>query len=230
VALKVDSSFFKFVTMGAVAARHVQGIMRAAGLQPIELERYACSNKLWTTKIKRLRMPDLLCVQTGLRVEVRAKTKLAIRMSDAPSNADRRWNSGLRDTDMIAPTREGEDDTIIPTGGAEVFWVRDLRASEDQSRLGPPKSASEGAERDREWPTIVATQGGVVRSVDVNRLTVVTTAGRTQTYQLRGKTPYLLPGSIFAAEHEFLAGAPREKAVLSASGHKNWGSAPIAWI
>ena len=32
-----------------------------------KLERYSRSNKIWSTKVKRLRLPDLLCVRTGLR-------------------------------------------------------------------------------------------------------------------------------------------------------------------
>ncbi len=69
MGLKVDSSFLKFVTMGALGARRVAELMKQAGLQPIELERYSRSNKIWQTKVKRLRIPDLLCVRTGLRVE-----------------------------------------------------------------------------------------------------------------------------------------------------------------
>ena len=47
--------------------------MRAAGFEPIELEPVFTSNKIWATKVKRLRLPDLLLHTTGLRVEVRAK-------------------------------------------------------------------------------------------------------------------------------------------------------------
>ena len=70
--------------MGAAGARQVMSQMTAAGFQPIELERYCTSNKIWTTKVKRLRLPDILCVRTGTRIEVRAKSDLKIRMSDAP--------------------------------------------------------------------------------------------------------------------------------------------------
>ena len=103
MGLKVDSSFLKFLTMGALGTRRVHELMTHAGLQPIELERYSRSNKIWSTKMKRLRLPELLCVRTGLRVEVRAKSKCAIKMSDAENNPDRRWNTGLADRDMIAP-------------------------------------------------------------------------------------------------------------------------------
>src|SRR5258708_39260319 len=97
--------------MGALGARRACDLMAHAGLQPIELGRYSRSNKIWATKVKRLRLPDLLCVRTGLRVEVRAKSKLTIKMSDAPTNPERRWNSGLEPEDLIAfvLVREAED-------------------------------------------------------------------------------------------------------------------------
>jgi len=37
-----------------------------------------------------------------LRVEVRAKSDLKIRMSDAPNNPERRWDVGLRNDDVAA--------------------------------------------------------------------------------------------------------------------------------
>jgi hypothetical protein len=152
MSFKVDSSFLKFVTMGALGARRVSELMTRAGLSPVELERYSRSNKIWSTKVKRLRLPDLLCARTGLRIEVRAKSDLTIKMSDAPTNPERRWNTGLAARDMIAFVliREAEDGTLQAADNAELFWVEDLQATEEHSRLGPPKSASEGAERDRE--------------------------------------------------------------------------------
>src|SRR5687767_12614165 len=148
--------------MGAVGARRVCEQMTAAGLQPIELERYSLSNKIWATKVKRLRLPDLLCVKTGLRVEVRAKSKLTIKMSDSPGNPDRRWNSGLGPNDIVAfiLVREDEEGMVTALADAELFRVQDLIASEGLSRLGLAKSASEGAERDREWPSIVTSEAG----------------------------------------------------------------------
>jgi hypothetical protein len=73
VGLKVDSSFLKFVTMGALGVRRVCGLMAGAGLQPIELERCSRSNKIWSTKVKRLRLPDLLCVRTVLSSSARMR-------------------------------------------------------------------------------------------------------------------------------------------------------------
>lgn len=224
MGLKVDSSFLKFVTMGAVGARRVTELMARAGLQPIELERYSRSNKIWQTKVKRLRLPDLLCVRTGLRVEVRAKSKLAIKMSDAPDNPDRRWNSGLAPEDVIAFVliREAEDGTIQAANSAEFFTVESLIATVAHSKLGPPKSASEGAERDREWPSTVATSDGEVQEVDNTRLRTTLATGRNQTYQLRGKTAYFAVGDEFLGDSQFLAGLPAAKANLPDPEQVQW--------
>ena len=79
MGFKVDSSFLRFLTMGARGVHRVSDELRSFGFEPIELERYCGSNKIWATKVKRLRLPDLLCVKTGLRLEVRAKSDLKIR-------------------------------------------------------------------------------------------------------------------------------------------------------
>jgi hypothetical protein len=210
--------------MGALGARRVCELMAHAGLQPIELERYSRSNKIWSTKVKRLRLPDLLCVRTGLRVEVRAKSDLTIKMSDTPTNPDRRWNTGLAPRDMIAFVliRDAQDGTLRAADNAELFWVRDLQATENASRLGPPKSASEGAERDREWPSIVPSTNGVVHALDDIRISTRLDSGRNQTYQLRGKTAYLQVGQRFLADSQFLAGLPAEKAAFPNPREARW--------
>ena len=210
--------------MGALGARRVSELMVAAGLQPIELERYSRSNKIWATKVKRLRLPDLLCVRTGIRVEVRAKSKLTIKMSDAPTNPDRRWNSGLAPDDVIAFVliREAGDGTLHAAHNAELFMVESLIATEGNSKLGPPKPASEGAERDREWPSTVATSGGVVQAVDETRMSVRLGNGRNQTYQLRGKSAYFAEGEEFHAESQFLAGFPAAKASFPNPDQQRW--------
>jgi hypothetical protein len=210
--------------MGALGARRVCNLMADAGLQPIELERYSRSNKIWSTKVKRLRLPDLLCVRTGLRVEVRAKSDLTIKMSDAPTNPDRRWNTGLAPRDMIAFVliREAEDGTLQAAENAELFWVQTLQATEANSRLGPPKSASEGAERDREWPSIVTSTNGVVQALDEVRISTRLDTGRNQTYQFRGKTAYFSVGQRFLADTQFLAGLPAEKAAFPNPREVRW--------
>lgn len=221
MSFKADTSFLRYLSMGAVGVHRAMRRLRDHGFEPIELERYCGSNKIWTTKVKRLRLPDLLCVKTGMRVEVRAKTHLKIRMSDAPANPDRAWDAGLHDDDLVALiTCSDTADGPNPADDAVYFTVGALRASMDSSRLGPPKSASEGAERDRTWPSIVPSRDGTVLEVSDERLTVQMNASadlppRRQTYRLRGKSAYVSPGDTFRARSTILAGEPSALADLS---------------
>ena len=222
MSFKADDSFLRFLSMGAVGVHQTMTQLRTRGFEPIELERYCATNKIWSTKIKRLRLPDLLCVKTGVRVEVRAKTELRIRMSDAPANPERVWDAGLRDSDIVAFIACFDTDgRPQPADDAVYFTVRALRESADRSKLGPPKSASEGAERDRTWPATVPTRDGTVLDVTADRLIVQmqVDAGRPsrrQTYPLRDKSVYVSPGDSFTARTAILAGAPPALADLSA--------------
>jgi hypothetical protein len=219
MGFKTDTSFLRFLSMGARAVHRAMGILAEQGFRPIELERYCGSNKIWATKVKRLRLPDVLCVNTGLRVEVRAKTDLKIRMSDAPQNPARIWDAGNRDDDVVAfvacfDTVDGPE----PAQNAVFFNISSLRNAVAESKLGPPKSASEGAERDRTWPAIIPSRDGRVLEVTPEKIIVEFNDGggpaRRQTYTLRGKTPYVAPGETFTAETTILAGAPTSLADL----------------
>ena len=220
MGFKVDTSFLRFLTMGALGVRRVAAECRARGFEPIALERYCDSNKIWATKVKRLRLPDLLCVRTGLRMEVRAKSDLKIRMSDAPNNPDRTWDAGCRDEDVVALIACGDGpDGPLPANEAVYFSVQALRESVAQSKLGPRKSASEGAERDRTWPATIPSRPGSVVSVNHEKLVVMMEGDgkipRKQTYTLNGKHAYVKQGDRFAADITMLAGVPREMADLN---------------
>jgi hypothetical protein len=220
MGFKADTSFLRFLSMGALGVRQTMRQLANMGFVPIELERYCASNKIWMTKVKRLRLPDVLCVRTGLRVEIRAKSDLKIRMSDAPANPDRRWDAGLRDHDVVALIAIQESGgQQHPADEAVFFGVKALRVSVAESKLGPPKSASEGAERDRTWPSITPSGDGTVQSVTADKLIVAmkteTGGTRKQTYTLNGKRSYVKPGDTFKAEVSILAGAPEKRADLA---------------
>lgn len=233
MGFKTDTSFLRFLSMGAIGVRQTMKQLGGMGFKLIELERYCASNKLWMTKVKRLRLPDVLCVKTGLRLEVRAKSDLKIRMSDAPTNPERTWDAGLRDDDVAAfiAVAEGEGGPV-PAEEAVFFSVSTLRASVGQSQLGPPKSASEGAERDRTWPSTVPSCDGTVESVSKEKLVVTMQIGqgatRKQTYTLNGKHVYVQPGRNFKAEVSILAGAPERQADIAAFLKKNYD--PLAGL
>lgn len=228
MGFKADTSFLRFVTMGATGARRTMALLRAAGFAPIELERYATSNKIWATKIKRLRLPDLLCVRTGLRVEVRTKSDLTVKMSDAPDNPDRVWHAGLRDDDVIAFIACREADGVMRAADAANFFpVGALKAAEPLSKLGQPKSASEGSERDRAWPAYVPALDGRVTEIrgggllggPPTHIRMVLHEGgrppRPYTYALRGKHAYVREGDRFSGGETVIAGVAAAKAELT---------------
>jgi hypothetical protein len=223
MGFKTDSSFLKFLTMGAVAVRSTLTVMFEAGFQPIELERCCTSNKIWSTKVKRLRLPDILCVRTDVRVEVRAKSDLKIRMSDAPDNPDRRWDVGLRDHDLVAFVACSSDEGHVTVLGPPVFFsTADLRAAVDSTKLGPPKSASEGAERDREWASTVPSDSGEVAAVTDDKIGTLLASGRRQSYQLRGKRAYVAAGDKFIGGASIIAGVVPRLAPVAQLRSRQW--------
>jgi hypothetical protein len=228
MGFKADTSFLRFLSMGAAGARQVMSQMKHAGFYPIELERYCTSNKIWATKVKRLRLPDLLCVRTGTRVEVRAKSNLRIRMSDAPMNPDRRWNIGMRDQDLAAfITCFDDNGAPRPANDAVFFTFGDLKETEAQSRLGTPKSASEGAERDRTWSCIVPDRDGVVEVVNGATIRAILDGDGerpavAKSFQLRGRVPYVVVGERFAAFASIIAGVPARRMQLSSYSNKTY--------
>jgi len=221
MGFKADTSFLRFLSIGAVGARQVMKVMKEAGFAPIELDRGSTFNKIWATKIKRLRLPDILCVKTGLRIEVRGKTDLQIRMSDAPGNPERHWDAGMRDEDLAAFIACKDDDGVPVAATEPVFFTyRDLRESIDRSSLSDAKAASEGAETARTWPSTVPKRNGVVREI-TNSTIRVTMDGdrerseRAQVYQLRDKVAYVVAGDRFTADASIIAGVPGKRASLS---------------
>jgi HEAT repeat protein len=223
MGFKADASFLRFLTMGALGVRETISHLREDGFEPIELERYCASNKIWATKVKRLRLPDVLCVRTGLRVEVRAKSELKIRMSDAPNNPDRRWDVGLRDDDVVAFVAcDGGGESLRTAGPPVFFLVGDLRASVELTKLGPPKSASEGAERDREWKSTVPSQDGAILEVTADKIAVQLVSGRRQTYRLAGNHAYVHAGERFLGRSSIIAGVVPRIAPMADAKARLW--------
>lgn len=176
-SFKTDASFLRAISIGAVGTRRVFEDLQQQKQQPIELERGSMSFKIWKAiKIKRIRVPDILCLGNGWRVESRAKTKLEITMSHSFSNLERGWDYGLEDRDYVAlvkcrqvseePTDWQADDLV------QYISVRDLReAYQNDLVLGvKPKGAQEGFETRLTWPACVASAAGVISNITDERL------------------------------------------------------------
>ncbi len=102
LSLKPDSSFFRKIVVGAMGARAVCDDMATLGHEFVELERGSTDSKLWRdVKRKRVRIPDLVCLRCGQRIESRAKTKNELAMSHS-EQAERTWDFGMVPQDWIA--------------------------------------------------------------------------------------------------------------------------------
>ncbi len=193
LALKPDSSFFRKIVIGAVGARAVEGDLRALGHEIVELERGSLDTKLWKeVKRKRVRIPDLLCIRCGRRVESRAKTKLDLSMSHSPTDESRSWDFGMVDEDWLAfPVCEVKDEDYWSAGRlADVssYWnekdwvhwhpaqwinyfaVKAFRAvPHSRSTI---KGVTEGSETSITWKATFSTRSGTVDKIDRNRMTI----------------------------------------------------------
>ena len=174
---KADVSFLEKISIGAVGTRRVFDDLHQQGHTPIELERGSMSFKIWKIiKIKRIRVPDILCIDCGHRVESRAKTRLEISMSHSFSDPKRGWDYGLEDDDFIAlvvcrragdrPVDWKADDLV------QYVSVRELRAAQNSDLVWnvQPKGVGEGFETRLIWPASVASAAGVVTQVTDERL------------------------------------------------------------
>lgn len=212
MGFKSDREFLRNISIGAVGAKQVASLLNAGGFQIIELERYCTCNKIWATKIKRLRVPDLLCLKTGARLECRAKSVLKLTMSHSVNNADRAWDKGLRDDDLIAFIQcMPRDDNWQAADRVNLFRVRDMRRQAHLAGLGRMKAASEGSEIQLTWPGTVPTGAGRIEAVSPERIVALLNNGRRQTYQLRRKeftlSAHARPGDAFEAGDTVIASA-----------------------
>ena len=191
-AFKSEESFLEKISVGAIGTRKVFEDMARKGHSPIELERGSMSFKIWKEiKIKRVRVPDILCVTCGKRIESRAKTKLEITMSHSFSTPERGWDFGLDDNDYIAFVR------CIKAGDRPIDWkaddmvqyvsVHSMRDAygKDHVISEKPKGATEGFEARITWPSSIANSDGVVTFVDSSKLQYKRTSdNRTVTLSL----------------------------------------------
>ncbi len=171
-SFKTDESFLEKLAMGAIGTRRTFEDLRSQGHEPMELERGSMSYKIWKAiKIKRVRVPDLLCLRCGGRVESRAKAKLEITMSHSLSAPDRGWDAGLDDSDHVALVfceRRGAGPVdweasplvqYIPV----VSLRQAFRAKQVQTQKA--KGAQEGFEVRLSWPSAVAQDDGHIEAV-----------------------------------------------------------------
>lgn len=176
-SFKSDVSFLEKISIGAIGTHPVFEHLKDQGHSPLELERGSMSFKIWKkVKIKRIRVPDILCVACGRRVESRTKTAFEISMSHSLSDPERGWDYGLDDNDFVALAickRVGDRPIDWQAGKlVQYISVRELRSAQRNNfaLLVKPKGAEEGFEARISWPSTIAKYAGVVESITNNRI------------------------------------------------------------
>jgi hypothetical protein len=194
-AFKTDESFLEKIAMGAIATNSTFTDLSSQGHEPMELERGSTSFKIWKAiKIKRVRVPDILCLRCGRRVESRGKSDLEITMSHSTSDPERGWDHGLDDDDVVALV------PCVKTGAGPLEWkanrpvqylrVFDLRRSFAAHEVVArrPKGAGEGFELRVSWPAAVAKADAAVEDVNAKTIRLRKDTGRAGSVRLvRGK-------------------------------------------
>lgn len=167
MGFKEDAVFARYLSIGVYAADAVTKDLERHGHRVVELERYAKANKVWQTKVKRMRLPDLLCVSCGRRIESKGKSKLEIKLSDSDA-PDRAWrDGGMRLDDIFAFAQVDID--ADPVSVASIVYVTraSLERALGSSKEGNRKAISEGSELDRTWPMWAPSRAGRVLDVEI---------------------------------------------------------------
>ncbi|GGZ94291.1 HEAT repeat domain-containing protein [Streptomyces echinoruber] len=204
MGFKEDADFARFLSMGVHAADAItQDLERNHGHRIIELERYAKANKVWQTKVKRMRLPDLMCVSCGRRFECKGKTKLEVKLSDS-TLPGRTWrDGGMRLDDIFAFARVDMKTNPVRVSNLVYVTRQSLEDALRSSKEGNRKSVSEGSEMDRRWPMWAPNYAGEVVTVDHGLKRIRVTKGAS-TYLYGGgsrwSTFHTLPvGTAFEA-------------------------------
>lgn len=193
LALKPDSSFFRKIAIGAVGSLAICKDLSSHGHSMVELERGSTETKLWKeVKRKRVRIPDLVCKNCGLRAESRAKTKAELSMSHSPTDQERAWDFGMVEGDYIGfPVCEAIDEKYWSAGrlqsGSSYWHERNWVCWQVKGRINyfrvatfrasphtkvNTKGVTEGSETSVSWDTVFSSRDGVVEKIYGYKMTI----------------------------------------------------------
>jgi len=200
---KNDDSFLQKLAVGATGTKLVMSRLQELGYQPIELERGSTGYKIWKKiKIKRVRVPDILCLRTGRRFESRGKTKLEISMSHSLKDPHRAWDAGMRDDDHVAIVLcEQINNSLVewkPASPIHFITVQDMRSAfaGGNTQVTKPKGVEEGSEIRIIWPSVAANSASLVSEVSLTTIKLRQLSGTVQRCVLGRKNFSLAPMCI----------------------------------
>jgi len=226
---KPDASFFRKIVIGANGTRAICEDLRRYGHDVVELERGSTTVKLWKdVKRKRVRIPDLICLRCGRRVESRAKTKAELSMSHSDSDQERSWDYGMLSEDWIAfpisASTKSETWTKGLLRGNAAYWherdwsewatagrinyltvgaFRDI--APDTSRR---KGVTEGSELTLTWNAKFATCCGRVEAIEDGRVKIRPSEGRVRTLRFLPRLNVHISVGESVQENQILCSGP----------------------
>lgn len=190
MGFKENEDFARYLTMGAHAAAAIsEDLEQRHGHRIVELERYARANKIWAIKVKRMRLPDLLCLRCGRRFEAKGKTKLELRLSDSTTPGREWWAGGMRDDDVFAFVRVAVEGDSAQVGQVVYTTLAALKDAQDALVAGQRKAVSAGSEVAVSWPAWTPSSAGVVETVTAEEIVIRKANGRGQRYRNHLKWP-----------------------------------------
>jgi hypothetical protein len=207
-SFKSDESFLKKLAVGAAGTKAAMRRLDELGFRPIELERGSSGFKIWKTiKIKRVRVPDILCLKSGWRFESRGKTKLEISMSHSKSDPNRAWDAGMHSEDFVVVVlcEQASDDIVDWRPASPIHFIRvgDMRNAflQGNVKITEPKGVEEGSEIRVIWPSAIANEKSCVCDVTPTGIQLKPlSGGRSQRCKTARKNGQMLtlckPGDI----------------------------------
>ncbi|MBK7434202.1 MAG: HEAT repeat domain-containing protein [Chitinophagaceae bacterium] len=193
-AFKTDESFLEKISLGAIGTQQVFHKLVTLGHKPIELERGSMNYKIWKKiKIKRIRVPDIICVDNGIRIESRAKSKLEITMSHSLNDPTRGWDADLKNEDYVAliACKKGDLSPVdwIPNSPIQFVSVKELRDSFQRKEVitEKAKGVQEGSEVRVTWLSCIAGKEMTVTEVTKDKIEAKPKIGKKSTWRLNRK-------------------------------------------
>jgi len=192
---KSDDSFLRKLVIGASGVNATMFRLKDLGFNPIELERGSSGFKIWKKiKIKRIRVPDILCLDTGLRFESRGKTKLEISMSHSLNDPKRSWDFGMRDDDIVSIVEFEQNESPIEVkqiSPVHFVSVRDMRTAFSKKciDISKPKGFEEGSEIRVIWPSAYSNYESHITEMSPDKIKMEpnTSSGKKQSVLLSRK-------------------------------------------
>jgi hypothetical protein len=200
-SFKSDESFLQKLAVGATGTKATIKRLKELGYKPIELERGSTGYRIWKRiKIKRVRVPDILCLRSGQRFESRCKTKLEISMSHSRKDPHRAWDAGMRPDDHVTALlcKQINDSPVDWEVVSPIHFIKvaDMQEAVTNGyiQVSRPKGVEEGSEIRMIWPSATANEESLVIEVSDKIIKLQSkTSGKSQRYSLIRKGCSLLP-------------------------------------